>query len=212
MSRRTIRPPGPDPRTWPSSTCDDCGQLPRQRTGLEPPPSRRLALAPLPDSAAWLAVAASPAARLRPPPRPARGCGRGPWRRPPRPSPGRQPSRLDDLLGVLALLGQDHHPLAQRDLVAGGMVDVHDRAVVVRLHRHRGLVGLDVGQRVPFLDLVPDLDQPLGDHAGLHRGAELRHRDFDRHVGSPWTSPRIRQSARGSSRRPSVVVDSSTSR
>ena len=92
-----------------------------------------------------------------------------------------QTQRLGDLLGVLALLGQDHHALAQRDFLTGGMVDVHDRAVVVRLHRHRGLVGLDVGQRVAFLDLVADLDQPLGDHAGLHRGAELGHRDFDRH-------------------------------
>ena len=37
------------------------------------------------------------------------------------------------------------------------VVDVHDDAVVVRLHLHRGLVGLDVGQHVSFLDLVPTL-------------------------------------------------------
>ncbi len=42
--------------------------------------------------------------------------------------------------------------LTESNLVAGRMVDVHDDAVVVRLHLHGGLVGLDVGQDVAFLD------------------------------------------------------------
>ncbi len=98
---------------------------------------------------------------------------------------------LRHLAGILALLGQHHHALAECDLVAGGMIDVHDHPVVVRLHLHRGLVGLDVGQDVAFLDGVAHLHQPLRDHAGFHGGAELGHRHFNRHVQSPAKSTRL---------------------
>ena len=175
-SRRTIRPPGPEPRTWPSSTCDDAATL--RASGLafrrRPPPgcgsSAVGACWPLPVE--WLARGGRRGSS------PAAACGLAAGRR----LRLAQAQRFDDLLGVFTLLGQNHHPLAQRDFIAGGMVDVDDRAVIVRLHRHRGLVGLDVGQRIPFLDLVPDLDQPLRDHAGLHRGTQLGHGDFNRHV------------------------------
>ena len=196
-SRRTTRPPGPEPRDLARSTLAAAAIFRASGLALTRPPaagrSRRLDR-PLPVSAAGWPLPDAGRRRLpsppprRPAPRPRRRLGRRPSAAcaAARPSPGRPRQAGRDLLGVLVLLGQDHHPLAQRDFVAGGVVDVHDRAVVVRLHRHGGLVGLDVGQHVSFLDLVADLDQPLGDHAGLHRGAELRHRDFDRHVGSPW--------------------------
>jgi len=99
-------------------------------------------------------------------------------------SPTQTQSRCN-LLCVFSLFGQNHDPLTECDLIAGGMVDMHDDAVIVRFHLHGGFVGLDVGQDVAFLDRVSDLDQPLSDHPGFHRGAELRHRHFDWHVSSP---------------------------
>ena len=132
------------------------GHLPRQRAGLDPAAApaavssrgllavaRRVACLTVGRCRWRVAAAAAGVAAALPL---AAGCGLA-----------AQTQRLGDLLGVFALLGQHHHPLAQRDFVAGGVVDVDDRAVVVRLHRHRGLVGLDVGQESPSLTWSPTL-------------------------------------------------------
>ncbi len=166
------------------------GDLPGQRARLDPAADRR----GLGHGHRWLGLRAGPPGRccpgaMRLGPRRARSSLPS-WSRvlSPRPPPSGSPSArplpavlLGDLLRVLALLRQHQHPLAQRDLVAVGVVEERDDPVVVRLHRHRRLVGLDLGQGVPFLDRVADLDQPLDDHPALHRRAELGHRHFDRH-------------------------------
>ena len=85
--------------------------------------------------------------------------------------------------GVFALLGEDQDALAEGDIVALVDVEPGDGALVERLHGHDGLVGLDLGEGVAFLDLVADLDEPLDELAALHGGAELGHLDFDGHVG-----------------------------
>ncbi len=90
--------------------------------------------------------------------------------------------RLGDLGGVFVLPRQDHDALAQGHFVAGRVVDMSDGTVVIRLHLHGRLVGLNFRQDVALLDRIADLDQPLRDHARFHRGTEFRHGDFDRHV------------------------------
>jgi hypothetical protein len=59
--------------------------------------------------------------------------------------------------------------------------DLRDRAFVDRFELHRRLVGLDLGEDVAGLHLIAFLDQPFGERALLHRGAEGGHLEFDRH-------------------------------
>ncbi len=86
MSRRTIRPPGPDPRTWPSSTCDAAATLRASGLALSrPPPAAASSAAgacwPLP--AEWLgAAAAGGGGPLRPALRPCSRPPPEPWPRP----------------------------------------------------------------------------------------------------------------------------------
>src|SRR5215207_4684781 len=59
-----------------------------------------------------------------------------------------------------------------------------ERSFVLGLELHRDLVGLDLGYRVPFGDLLALALEPLEEGALLHRVAHLGHNDF-RHLTSP---------------------------
>ena len=59
--------------------------------------------------------------------------------------------------------------------------DFADGAFVDGFELHRGLVGLDLGEDVARGDLVPFLDQPLGERAFLHRGRKGGHENFCGH-------------------------------
>ena len=89
--------------------------------------------------------------------------------------------RGSDFSRVLIFLSQDrdHGP----DLDGDSLIneDLGDRPVVVDLHLHRGLVGLDVGHRITGGDGVAFLGVPLDDRALLHRVRKAGHGDLDRH-------------------------------
>ena len=167
----TIRPPGPEPLSWPSST--PISRAIRFATGealTRSPP-------PLPDGA-------SDSARA--------GAGSGASSRLPLP----ELVLLGLLLGLSArLLGggllrgrvvlgrrlravaEPRDRLADRQRVALLRHD-RERAVGVGLVGHVGLVRLDLDELFPALDLVPVGLQPLEDRALLHRVGQAGHRDI----------------------------------
>ena len=165
------------------------GDLAGQRAGLDPAarrPRRRLRRPRLPAVGGRVAAPGRWSLRRRA----ARLAGGWPAvaaSRPPAAAPP-PPSDAGDLLGVLALLGQDQHALAQGDLVARRVVEVRDDRRRRTTSSASSALSVSMSASdVPFLDLVADLDQPLGDHPALHRRAELGHRHFDRHVTfSSW--------------------------
>ena len=198
MSRRMIRPPGSEPRTWPRSTCDDAATLRGQRAGLDRrrPPAGRCRSA---SAAPPLAVAGRRRRCGRPAAAASTRLGRG-RRRGLRPRPPPRPEPAATFFGSSPFFARTitRWPSATSSPAAWSMC-----TIVPSSYDFIGIVALSVSMSasdVPFLDLVPDLDQPLGDHAGLHRGAELRHRDFDRHVGSPWADDPANGSMIGSVR------------
>ena len=143
-----IRPPGPVPAHLAEVDLRRRGDLPGQRAGLDAA-ARRLragsaagACWPLPAGVALAPRPAPPCAGVAVGGRGLR-CAGGGW-----PSP--RPSDSATFLGSSPFLARTstRWPSATSSPAAWSMMD--DRAVVVRLHRHRGLVGLDIGQRRPL--------------------------------------------------------------
>jgi hypothetical protein len=105
--------------------------------------------------------------------------------------------RAADIVGAFALFqkngdgGVDLHALG-----AFFYKDLADHALVHGLEFHRGLVGLDLGEDVARVHGVAFLDQPFGERAVLHGGAERGHQDLGGHGrGSPFVS-RVRSRVR----------------
>ena len=85
---------------------------------------------------------------------------------------------------LFALALDKGYRLADGHLLALVSYQLCERSFVFGLELHRDLVGLDLGDRVPFGDIVALALEPLEEGALLHRVAHLGHNDF-RHLTSP---------------------------
>ncbi len=86
------------------------------------------------------------------------------------------------LLGnVLAFLADDGDRLADLDLVAFAGQDPEQDSRSVGLHLLRDLLGVELVERLPLLDLVALGLEPLDDRPGLHALPEARERDLVGH-------------------------------
>jgi hypothetical protein len=83
--------------------------------------------------------------------------------------------------GVLGALGEDGDHGADGGLFALLDDDCGHRAGVEGLHFHGGLVGLDLGDGLPLLDLVALFLEPPDEGALGHGVALLGHGDFGGH-------------------------------
>ena len=91
-------------------------------------------------------------------------------------------SALAARAGILAFAGDQRDRQVDRDVLgAFGHQDLGEGAFVDRLHLHRRLVGLDLGEDVAGLDRVARLLEPLGDLAFGHGRRQRRHQHFNRH-------------------------------
>ena len=97
-----------------------------------------------------------------------------------------RPAPSLERLGVLVLAEDEGDGRVDlHALRALGHEDAAERALVHRLHLHRRLVGLDLGEHVAGLDLVAFLLVPLGEIALGHGRRQRRHQHLDRHGASP---------------------------
>ena len=78
--------------------------------------------------------------------------------------------------------GKDREHRADRRRLAFLDPDLAHDAALVGFELHVGLVGLDLGKHLARRDPVARVLVPAQDGALLHRVAELRHGDLDRHV------------------------------
>src|SRR5216117_261937 len=94
--------------------------------------------------------------------------------------------------GAFPRRGEDGDHGADRRRLALPYPHLGERALVVGLELHVGLVGLDLGDDLADRHALARMLEPLQDLALLHRVGELRHGDVDRHARARPTAPAAR--------------------
>ncbi len=84
--------------------------------------------------------------------------------------------------GPLRSLAEQGDQRSDPDALSLRSAQLQHHASGLRLVHHARLVGFDLDERLPLVDIVPGSHEPLQDRALLHRVRQPGHDDFESHL------------------------------